>query len=278
MKKLVDIFNKNSRTALITGGAGFLGLEHAYALSKNRYNIIITDLNLKDLKTAKKTLEKKISNRNVIFKKMDVTKESDVVKILNYIESEGFNVDILINNAANNPKLDNKSTLKNKDRLENLSINRWEKDLKISLTGSLICSKIFGSAMAKKKYGVIINIASDLSVIAPDQSIYQVKGLSENDQPVKPISYSVSKHGIIGLTKYLASYWGGKGVRVNAISPGGVFNYQDKKFVKKLINRIPMKRMASPNDLHEVIIFLCSDNNMYMTGQNIVIDGGRSII
>ena len=132
--------------------------------------------------------------------------------------------------------------------------------------------------MAKKKYGVIINIASDLSVIAPDQSIYQVKGLSENDQPVKPISYSVSKHGIIGLTKYLASYWGGKGVRVNAISPGGVFNYQDKKFVKKLINRIPMKRMASPNDLHEVIIFLCSDNNMYMTGQNIVIDGGRSII
>ena len=121
-------------------------------------------------------------------------------------------------------------------------------------------------------------MASDLSVIAPDQSIYQVKGLSENDQPVKPISYSVSKHGIIGLTKYLASYWGGKGVRVNAISPGGVFNYQDKKFVKKLINRIPMKRMACPNDLHEVIIFLCSDNNMYMTGQNIVIDGGRSII
>ena len=209
---------------------------------------------------------------------MDVTDEKNVTSTLNKYKKQGIDINILVNNAAINPSLDNNSSLKNNDRIENLCIKNWNEELRVGLTGTLICSKVFGSAMAKKKNGVIINMGSDLSIIAPDQSLYEIKGLEAEFQPVKPISYSVTKHGIIGLTKYLAAYWAAQGVRVNAISPGGVYNNQDQKFIKRLIKKIPIKRMAYPEELHEVMRFLCSENNTYLTGQNIVIDGGRSII
>ena len=121
------------------------------------------------------------------------------------------------------------------------------------------------------------NIASDLAVISPDQRIYKMDNVDEINQPVKPITYSVIKHGIIGLTKYLSTYWSNKNIRVNALSPGGVFNDQDEVFVKKLINLIPMNRMANVDEYKAAIIFLCSDASSYMTGQNLIIDGGRSV-
>jgi NAD(P)-dependent dehydrogenase (short-subunit alcohol dehydrogenase family) len=136
--------------------------------------------------------------------------------------------------------------------------------------GSMLCSKIFGEIMSKNQTGgVILNIASDLSVIAPNHSIYK-KGV------YKPVMYSVIKHGLLGLTKYLATYWHNKKIRCNSISPGPVENNQSKNFINKLKKQIPLNRLAKKDEYISAIQFLCSDASSYMTGQNLIMDGGRS--
>jgi NAD(P)-dependent dehydrogenase (short-subunit alcohol dehydrogenase family) len=155
-------------------------------------------------------------------------------------------------------------------------LKQWEADLSVGLTGAFLCSQIIGSEMAKRKRGVIVNVASDLAVIAPDQRLYRKSGLPDDQQPVKPVTYSVVKTGLVGLTRYLATYWAEAGIRVNAISPGGVYNNQPEEFVQRLASLIPLGRMAKIDEYQAVILFLCSDASSYMTGTNLVIDGGRS--
>jgi NAD(P)-dependent dehydrogenase (short-subunit alcohol dehydrogenase family) len=193
------------------------------------------------------------------------------------IEAEFGPVSILINNAANNPKMEDAG--KNGptwSRLENFPLDVWNADISVGLTGAFLCSRVFGAAMAERGAGVILNVASDLGVIAPDQRLYRVDGAPEHAQPVKPVTYSVVKTGLVGLTRYLATYWAGRGVRANAISPGGVFNGQDEAFVARLANLIPMGRMARKDEYKAAIVFLVSDASSYMTGVNVVIDGGRT--
>jgi NAD(P)-dependent dehydrogenase (short-subunit alcohol dehydrogenase family) len=162
-------------------------------------------------------------------------------------------------------------------RIENFSLSQWNQEISVGLTGAFLCSKIFGSEMANTNGGVILNIASDLSVISPDQRIYKVNGADDNNQPVKPITYSVIKTGLIGMTRYLATYWPNGLVRCNALSPGGVENMQSADFKKKLTSLIPAGRMAEANEYQSAIQFLCSDASSYMNGQNIIMDGGRSV-
>ena len=132
--------------------------------------------------------------------------------------------------------------------------------------------------MAERGHGVVIlNIDSDLSVFAPDQRLYRKDGLLNGEQPVKPVTYSVIKTGLIGLTRYLATYWAEYGVRANALSPGGVYCNQNDEFVKRLSSLIPLGRMAHPDEYRSAIQFLCSDASAYLNGQNIVMDGGRSV-
>ena len=140
----------------------------------------------------------------------------------------------------------------------------------------MLCSKVFGYEMSKNGYGVILNISSDLGIIAPDQRLYLKDGVAENEQPVKPVTYSVIKHGLIGLTKYLATYWADKGVRCNALCPGGIYNNQPDEFVKTISNLIPLGRMAHKDEYKAAVIFLVSDASSYMTGVNLAIDGGRT--
>ena len=128
-----------------------------------------------------------------------------------------------------------------------------------------------------KKGGVILNIASDLSVISPDQRIYRKEGIEDKSQPVKPITYSVIKSGLVGMTLYLATYWSDLNIRSNALSPGGIYNDHDDEFVTKLSSLIPLGRMANRDEYRSAIQFLCSDASSYMNGQNIIMDGGRSI-
>ena len=207
---------------------------------------------------------------------MDITQSDEVSSLLDSVLKKFGRIDILINNAANNPSLDATGS-KNLTRLENFPLEIWNDDISVGLTAAFLCSRIFGSEMAKRGKGVILNIASDLGIIAPDQRIYQKEGLPAEQQPVKPVTYSVVKHGLIGLTRYLSTYWSNQGVRVNALSPGGVRTSQDEKFVNKLTNLIPLGRMAHEDEYKAAVVFLVSDASSYMTGSNLIIEGGRTV-
>ena len=273
MKACVDKFNLKGETALITGASGLLGVEHAKALLETGATVVLTDIDKISLSLVYDDLTKTFGKNRVICKTMDVTNEESIKAVATELAFE--NIGILINNAAIDPKV-TKNSIVETSRLENFLLDDWNFQLNVGLTGAMLCSKIFGAAMAQQKKGVILNIASDLSVFAPDQRLYEKDGLQWSDQPVKPVTYSVIKHGLIGLTKYLSTYWCDRGVRCNALSPGGVLKGQNDEFVRKLNELIPIKRMASSDEYRSAVQFLCSDASAYMNGQNVVMDGGRS--
>jgi NAD(P)-dependent dehydrogenase (short-subunit alcohol dehydrogenase family) len=256
MKKLS--FNLNNKNILITGGSGFLGSQITEAFVNEKANVYIIDT------------QKPKKNKSIKYFKSDITNEIELKKILNFFTKKKIKIDVLINNAAID--YSPKKTKNNNLRLENFSNDLWDKDLSVSLKGSYLCTKVFGSYMSKFRKGVILNVSSDLGIIAPDQRIYKKSNF------IKPVTYSVVKHGIIGLTKYTASYWGKKNIRCNAIAPGGMFNNQDNLFVKKINELIPLGRMANKKEYNGLILFLCSDLSSYLTGSVVVADGGRTII
>ena len=271
-------FNLEAKTALITGASGLLGQEHAAALLATGACVVLTDISIDGLDRAKEKLAKSYRPDLIITKVMDVTSRDNVCRLSEYLIDQGIRVDILVNNAAIDPKVDGEEGLKETSRLENFTLEQWNLQVSVGLTGAFLCSQIFGSKMAHdRKGGVILNIASDLSVFSPDQRLYRKDGRADEMQPVKPITYSVIKTGLIGLTRYLATYWASEGVRCNALSPGGIFNGQDDIFVQRLTNLIPLDRMAKPDEYQSAIQFLCSDASSYMNGQNIIMDGGRSV-
>lgn len=272
-------YHLNGKNALVTGACGLLGRKHAAALLQIGASVVLTDIDEELLAQAKISLESQKNGGSLSYFLMDVSSEKNINEVVKSLKSEKKRIDILINNAAINPKQSSLQDNMGFSRLENFSADQWDLEFSVGLKGAFLCSKIFGSLMAADgKGGIILNIASDLSVIAPDQRIYRHEGIEEHLQPVKPVTYSVIKAGLIGLTRYLASYWANKGVRTNALSPGGVFTNQNLQFVSKLSSLIPMGRMAKPDEYIGAIQFLCSEASAYMNGQNIVIDGGRSIL
>ena len=207
---------------------------------------------------------------------VDITKEQQVESSCHEAHQRFGHIDALINNAANNPKVGNNGE-KNFSRLENFPVEAWQADLAVGLTGAFLCSKHYGTAISENpKGGVILNISSDLGVIAPDQRLYRQPGLPEEQQPVKPVTYSVVKTGLIGLTRYLSTYWPTK-VRCNALCPGGVEAGQPEDFLKELHGRIPMGRMAHVDEYQGAIVFLLSEASAYLNGAVIPMDGGRSV-
>jgi NAD(P)-dependent dehydrogenase (short-subunit alcohol dehydrogenase family) len=267
-------FGLEGRVAVITGGAGLLGRKHAEAIAKAGGSPVLLDLAVAQPEKKAKQISEEFGVKAQGYA-ADITSADDLSRILQNVLKEFGRVDILINNAANNPKVESASG-QAWSRLENFPVDVWNADIAVGLTGAFLCSRIFGTEMAKRESGVILNIASDLGVIAPDQRLYRQEGLPEDQQPVKPVTYSVVKTGLIGLTRYLATYWADHGVRVNAISPGGVFNGQPEDFVARLSKLIPMSRMAHVDEYQGAVLFLCSDASSYMTGQNLIVDGGRS--
>jgi NAD(P)-dependent dehydrogenase (short-subunit alcohol dehydrogenase family) len=267
-------FDLTGRVAVITGGGGLLGRQHAAAIALAGgipvlWDYVIDSPGL-DEESLKSSFGPLASIQNV-----DITSEESVKAATDGTIARYGRIDILLNNAANNPKMENSSGLEF-SRLENFPLSQWEADLNVGLKGAFLCARIIGALMAQRGSGVIINIASDLAVIAPDQRLYRREGIPENEQPVKPVTYSVVKSALIGLTRYLATYWCDRGVRCNALSPGGVENGQPEAFVARLSQLIPLGRMAHQHEYQGALLFLCSDASSYMNGQNLVVDGGRS--
>jgi NAD(P)-dependent dehydrogenase (short-subunit alcohol dehydrogenase family) len=271
-------FDLTGKTALITGAAGLLGTEHAAALLESGAKVVLTDICEVTLHAAREKLVQHFDTENILTLVMDVSQLAAIQTVAESLRQSSVRIDILVNNAAIDPKVKSEQGVLETSRLENFPVDQWSLQVAVGLTGAFLCSQVFGTAMAKDgKGGVILNIASDLSVISPDQRLYRKEGQPYDVQPVKPVTYSVIKAGLVGLTRYLATYWSDKGIRSNALSPGGIFNGQGDEFVQRLSSLIPIGRMAEKNEYRAAVQFLCSDASSYMNGQNIVIDGGRSI-
>lgn len=270
-----DFFDLTGRSVVITGGAGFLGRKHAEAVAAYGAVPLLLDIDGEAVRRVAEDLKARftIDARGYA---VDITQEEQVLRACTAILEQFGSVDVLINNAANNPAVLDGGAMKYSSRLEEFSLPQWQQDMDVGLTGSFLCAKHFGKVMADRGKGSIINISSDLGVVGPNQGLYRQEGLPEDMQNVKPVTYSVIKTGIIGLTRYLATYWARKNVRCNALCPGGVFNGQPEEFLTRINALIPMERMAHPDELQGVIVFLASDASSYMTGAVLSVDGGRT--
>ena len=273
----VDKFYIKDKVVVITGGAGLLGLKHAEAVIEGKGIPVLIDVSETAIAHAENYLKEKYGTENKRNGYVaDITKREAIEQIAKKLLEQYGHIDALINNAANNPTVETDSTNMKAIQFENFPLQIWLDDLAVGLTGSFICSQVFGDIMAKQGHGVILNISSDLGIIAPDQRIYRKEGLADDEQSVKPVTYSVIKHGLIGLTKYLSTYYAEKGVRANTLCPAGVYNGQNDEFVQKLTNLIPMGRMADADEYKGTILYLISDASSYMTGSTIIVDGGRT--
>ena len=248
---------------IITGGSGLLGKQYVKAVNELNGIPIVLDIQIAN-----------DSDADMII--CDITHESEVMNAAYKIDCKYAQpIYGLINNAAIDPKFQKDSVLTN-SRLENYDLDQWNKEIAVGLTGAFLCTKIFAPEMAKMGQGSIINISSVLGLVAPNQALYEQPGVKEGQQNVKPVTYSVIKHGIIGLTRYTASYYGSKNVRCNALAPGGVFNNHSDDFVERLSRYIPLGRMAKVDEYNEALKFLLTDASSFMTGSVLTIDGGQT--
>jgi NAD(P)-dependent dehydrogenase (short-subunit alcohol dehydrogenase family) len=265
MKNLFDLTGK---TALITGGGGLLGPKHAEAIIEYGGKVILADWH-ED--RAKENAEK--LGPDASYEYIDVTDKKSIQAVVDKYD----NIDILINNAAKDPKVKKGGGLTPDSRFETMTEEYWKEGIDACMNGTFLCSQIVSNKMLENGGGVILNISSDLGVIAPDQRLYMQEGIDENMQNVKPITYSAAKWAVVGMTKYLGVYFAKKNIRVNCLSPTGVYNNHPEDFVKKLSNIIPMGRMADIDEYKGAIVFLCSNASSYMTGENLIIDGGKTV-
>ena len=263
-------FDLEDKVVVITGGAGLLGLQHGEAINHCGGVAVVADLDIK----AAESVANKIGRKAVGYR-LDVTSQESIDKLLSDLVTKYGKVDSLINNAAINPIVSDKGL--DRTRFEDVTLANLQKELDVNLLGAVLCSKTFGAHFAANGGGTIVNISSELGIIGPDQRLYKQKGLKDNEQPVKPVGYSIAKAGLIGLTKYLATYWPEQGVRANAICPGGVEANQSQEFLDEITKRIPLARMAQPHEYQALVAFLCSQSSSYLTGAVISADGGRSV-
>lgn len=277
-------FDLTGKTALITGCAGLLGVKHAEAILECNGRVILTDYHYEDLKIKTDKLKDKyeLDDNYIMHYAMDITNKYDIDRVINNVYMKNFQIDILINNASKNPKVSKDQGLTPETRFEVMTEEYFRTATEASIFGTfLVTQKVTNKMLThgSKNKGVVINILSDLAVIAPDQRLYLQDNVKDHMQNVKPITYTIAKFGQLSMVKYLSVYFADKGIRVNGLSPSGVYNENiPDDFVKKLCDKIPMNRMADIDDYKAAIAFLASDKaSGFMTGENMIIDGGKSV-
>ena len=269
-----NLFNLSGKVIVVTGACGLLGRSHCEAIASVGGIPVVLDLDQLQAEKFASQISQKYSVESKGFS-IDITNEEQITENANSLASIYGKIDGLVNNAANNPKVENADG-QNFSRLENFPLEVWQQDIAVGLTGTFLCCKHYGTQISQNPAGgVIVNISSDLGLIAPDQRLYHKRGLRTEEQLVKPITYSVIKSGLLGLTRYLATYWPDK-IRCNAICPGGVEAGQSKEFLEKVSNCIPLGRLAQPNEYKGTLIYLLSESSRYMNGSVISVDGGRT--
>ena len=268
-KMISKLFDLEGRNIVITGASGLLGSQYANTLSSAGANIILLDINTAKNEKLKSSLVKKYKNKISAYT-LDISNQTEVNKTSKKIMKDFKKIDGLINNAAYTSKGAKEKSDNAFGSFENFPIDIWQKSLDINLSGVFFCSQAFGKIMAKQGKCVIVNIASTYGLVGADQRIYGKSGLN------LPISYAATKGAIVNFTRYLAAYWHGKNIRCNTLSPGGVMDktYQEKSFIKKYSEKTILGRMANKDEYNGAMLFLISDASSYMTGANLVVDGG----
>lgn len=267
MSNVNEMFSLKGKTAIVSGALGLIGKNHCMALSEAGANVVATDLDEK----ACDEFAKSLPNPGVGVG-ADITDPDSVKKLLEAALVKYTSVDILVNNAAINDMFESPKAQAEQSKFENYPLELWQKSVDVNLTGMFLSCQIIGAEMARSGKGSIINVASTYGMVAPDQSLYIDK--EGNQKFYKPPAYPATKGAVINFTRFLASYWGKAGLRVNTLSPGGVENNQDEYFVEQYSKKTPLNRMAKPTDYKGAVVFLASDASSYMTGANLVVDGG----
>ncbi len=264
-------FNLKDRVAIVTGAMGLLGKEHCLALLEAGATVVVADLDQGSAASYATELAASYEGRALGIG-VDVGSPESVAAMSDEVFRRFDRVDILVNNAAIDDKVESPKLALELSRFENYPLESWERLLRVNLTGAFLCCQSIAPRMAARKSGSIINVASTYGVVAPQQGLYLDR--EGNQRFFKSPAYPVSKAGLLHLTRFLASYYGASGVRANSLSPGGVKNAQSEDFQQEYASRVPLARMAEKGDYRGALVFLASDASAYMTGANLVVDGG----
>jgi len=267
-----EIFSLHGKVAVVTGAAGLLGNAHCRALAGAGASVVAVDLHQSDCDAVVERLASNGSDSPAIGVAADVTDPESLGRLRDRISKRFGRIDVLVNNAAINDMFENPAMAGELSKFENYPLEMWRRSFDVNVTGTFLCSQILGSEMARAGRGSIINIASTYGIVGPDQSIYRRPDGTQAFY--KSAAYPATKGAVISFTRFLAAYWGNAGVRANTLSPGGVENSQDEYFIENYSARTPLGRMARPTDYQGALIFLASDASAYMTGANLVVDGG----
>jgi 2-deoxy-D-gluconate 3-dehydrogenase len=250
---------------LLTGGAGLLGRHHSQALSSAGAIVVVADINMKGAR------EVAAETPGAIPVAVDITDENSVRRMIESVVAECGRIDGLVNNAALDPKFDREHNGTHTNSFESYPLQAWRQSLDVNLTGAFLCTQAAAPFLLSSGQGSVVNIASIYGIAGPDQRLYRRNG---HQTQFKPVAYSVTKSALLGFTRYLATYWAGTGLRVNTLTLGGVEADHDAEFVRRYSERTPIGRMARPDEYGGALTFLLSDASSYMTGANLVVDGG----
>ena len=263
-------FDMTGKTAIITGAAGLLGKQFCLALAQVGANVVMADLEKKPV--LENEVEFREMGLNALAVEVDVSDPDSTKAMVERALTVFGSVDVLVNSAALDPKFDSAGvSAQGANAFESFSLDAWRQALDVNLTGMFLSSQAAVVPMLKQGQGVIVNICSMYGLVGPDQRLYE---RPDGTRQFKPVYYSTTKAGVLGFTRYLATYYAGKNIRVNALTPGGVFNDHDEIFTAQYSARTVLGRMADLDEMNGAMLFLCSDASSYMTGSNLVVDGG----